>query len=135
MKPETIEKVEFFMKKNQTKYQVWDSSVLRGYVQWIERYAAFGIVWNKGEIVGVGIARPLALKDIEAQSKDHYALSPNGDVLFVDSICATTKRAIPILWGMMVSILGPRPFFAGCRHGKLRMWKFDKYQLKILKGE
>ncbi len=134
MKPETMKKIQTFMKECDSSYLTWDTGIFTEYIEWIAAHAGLGIIWRQGEIVGVGIARTLDLLHLNEQWKDHYAISPNGDVVFVDEICAVESKAIPVLWEMMRNVFGPRKFFAGKRHGKLKIWEFNKYQKKILKG-
>lgn len=131
MSPELNKEVRNFLYENASKYLTWPEEVLEAYLEFYSSRAAMGIIREKGKIVGVGTARIIGSDNVQAKHIDRYFMDENGDCIFVDEICVTNKRAIPMLWSMMKGILGDRPMFAGMRHKKLKFWKFDRYEKKI----
>ena len=135
MKSELVDEVYNFLIENDSKYMNWNPEIMKQYLKFFSQCSALGIVRQKGEIIGVGLARILNHSNLKMQVQDSYHLSNMGDTLFVDQICVTNKKAIPVLWAMMVERLGVREFFAGRRKGKLKVWKFERYNNRILKLE
>ena len=124
----STEDIATFLQDNATKMLMWPEYLLERYIQFYRNEGAIGIVRLRGEIVGVGTARPVKC---ENQAQDRWEFDENGDTLFIDEIVATEKAVIPILWNMMVERFGQRPFVAGMRHDKLRVWDFAKYDSKM----
>jgi hypothetical protein len=124
-----------FLYDNGSKYSNWSVDELQQYVDFYFKLGAMGIIREKGEIVGVGMARPIDLLQFHDQAANRWHFSAGGDVLFIQEVCATKKRAIPRLWDLMIERFGIKQFAAGKRHEKFRIWNFNKYQERVFKLE
>jgi len=130
-----VKEVCNFLYDHGSKYSHWNPKELWDYVDYYERTGAMGIIREQGKIVGVGMARTINLLNFEEQSKNPWYFAPFGDVLYIQEICVSKTKAIPRLWDQMVERFGVKQFAAGKRHGKSRIWKFNKYQEKVFKLE
>jgi hypothetical protein len=119
-----------FMKKHNSKALDWGEDNLRRYIEFYfkNQSIAFGIVREQGKMIALGMARPLDLLNLMTHSKNYAHYDKNGDVIYINVVCASDKRAVPRLWDIMIEQLGRRPFVAGRRHDKVRLWDFKKYQ-------
>ncbi len=129
------DQIKTFLEENATKMLTWPDHLLERYIQFYQDEGAIGVIRLRGEIVGVGTARPVSRQN---DARDRWEFDEKGDTILIDEIVVTEKAVIPLLWNMMVERFGQRPFVAGTRHGKLRVWDFEKYDSKmnllLLKG-
>lgn len=109
----------------------WNSKTIAEMVAFFMDHRAVGIVAEKNKIGAIGLSRPVMSNRIIDGSIEDWEWNEFGDTLYVHQIAADRPDLLPLLWNLMIDRFGRRAFFAGKRHGKIRLWPFEKYELKI----
>ena len=109
--------VAAFLRRNWKGCRLWQRGPLLAWVRWFVEDGRCGVVRLAGRIVGVGLVRIVYRRDAEGaekgkdfgsfeEEKEHwmpeaYEHTEAGDTVWVDVICATERRAVPVLVAMM----------------------------------
>jgi hypothetical protein len=108
----------------------------RDWFGWYKRHNLVGVVKDKGEIVGVGIARVIN----ESDEPVHYLHRPNGDTAFIDLTVTSTdgrstarsRSAMKYLLSIFWDEFGPRRSLIFNRNGVKKKYNYMKFMQKAM---
>lgn len=87
----------------------WTAERLREWLEWFRHNQLWAVHKNdQGEVIGVAAGRPSTREKMTTP----YHVDRDGEVLVMELIAADTAMARELVWGGIVSIVGPRRFVA-----------------------
>lgn len=104
----------------------WPPERLQQWVTWYAQRELLGVVLRAGELVAVGLARPVK----PGQEAEDYAMEWQGDTIWVDCAVAIDRAATRDLWFLLVHRFGRRTWigYDRAKHGgRVRREPFDRF--------
>lgn len=123
--------------------QGWSEEALEALVGLYDEYRSIGRVYLDGELVGVGLCRPLEL-DNRAGREDRFVFQPQGDLLWISGVVVrgvfdpqARRDVLAELWLLMLQRHG-RKLWIGYDRKKdgrpARIYPFNKIERRFIEN-
>ena len=113
----------------------WKREELESWLEWCVWHGHCGLAMNKGQLVGVGIGRPIHhINDADR----YYSVDYQGPLLWIDLVASTNPVGMKTVWQMALDRFGERQWVAFYRFKeqlkKAHVYDFERFKSK-LKGK